>query len=134
MDQQSYYSRLGRKQRRPRSNAKGGGRGFRLSSQRFILALPLLRVRLCAFLSQLRRCLRVAKRGFRRSTSTGDGSRWQTGRSGSRRGLVSESKMAAFRRSNSFYAEAIADCLEFIKRSASVSVDEVSAVSSRQAS
>lgn len=32
--------------------------------------------------------------------------------------------MRSFGRSNSFYAEAIADCLEFIKRSSTLSVDQ----------
>ncbi|KAK9129148.1 hypothetical protein Sjap_009635 [Stephania japonica] len=34
------------------------------------------------------------------------------------------SRLKSFGRSNSFYSEAIEDCLEFIKRSSSVSVDD----------
>lgn len=64
---------------------------------------------------------------MRRTSTTG------TKGSSTRSGLVREKlqnkgrvdcgRLRSFGRSNSFYAEAIADCLEFIKRS-SVSVDQ----------
>ncbi|THU47046.1 hypothetical protein C4D60_Mb09t11360 [Musa balbisiana] len=121
------YSRLGRRWRTRR--------GFRLGANRF--AVPLLRDRLCTLWSLFSRCLHVAKRGFRRN-----GSRWPSSSSGSsRRGFVSEGRhggqiecrLRSCGGSNSFYTEAIADCLEFIKRS-SMSANEVSTVAGRQAS
>ncbi|RWW32023.1 hypothetical protein GW17_00003325 [Ensete ventricosum] len=120
------YSRLGRRWRTRR--------GFRLGSNRF--AVPLLRDRLCTLWSLFSRCLHVVKRGLRRNAS-----RWPSSSSGSRRGFVSvgrhggqiEGRLRSCGGSNSFYTEAIADCLEFIKRS-SMSATEVSTVPGRTTS
>lgn len=110
------------------------GKGFRLNSARF--SVLRLRLRLLGLIGLLRWCLQSMKKGTgcggagaggdRRSRRSGR--RW--GKSGSRRGLMEElrnrdqqdGKLRASGRSNSFHTEAIADCLEFIKRT-SVSVD-----------
>ncbi|XP_039131559.1 uncharacterized protein LOC120267946 [Dioscorea cayenensis subsp. rotundata] len=116
------YIRLGRRWRRMR--------GFRLNTHR--CSVHRLRVRLMSILHLLAGCLKPLKRGFRSCNNSNSSCE----RSMSRRGLVFEDQQQQQRssfagnnckqrhcsRSNSFYAEAIADCLEFIKRS-SVSVD-----------
>ncbi|CAA7408026.1 unnamed protein product [Spirodela intermedia] len=109
------------------------GKGFRLNSARF--SVLRLRLRLLGLIGLLQRCLQCMKKGTgcggggvgdRRSRRSGR--RW--GKSGSRRGLMEdlrnrgqqEGKLRPPGRSNSFHTEAIADCLEFIKRT-SVSVN-----------
>ncbi|KAG1358987.1 hypothetical protein COCNU_08G004330 [Cocos nucifera] len=107
---QQGYTRLNRRWRR--------AKGFRLNCNRFAVFRP--RLRLFSFFGLLDRCLRFLKEGFRGSDPR------RCGGSSSARGLVSaegkrggqpEFKLRSCVRSNSFYAEAIADCLEFIKRS-----------------
>ncbi|KAJ0965004.1 hypothetical protein J5N97_026142 [Dioscorea zingiberensis] len=116
------YTRLGRIRWRRM-------RGFRLNSHHRC-SVHRLRVRLLRILHALAGCLKPLKRAFRRSTGNMPCERSMSGR-----GLVFEEQQrpssagAGFKqrhcsRSNSFYAEAIADCLEFIKRS-SVSVDNI---------
>ncbi|PRQ47164.1 hypothetical protein RchiOBHm_Chr2g0096741 [Rosa chinensis] len=100
-------------------------RGFRLNPRRF--SVSRLRTRFLCFFKFLSRwrcsCMRRA------STTSSNGS-------SSSRGLVRKKlqnkgsrvdcgRLRSYGRSNSFYAEAIADCLEFIKRS-SISVDQKS--------
>lgn len=122
------YSKIGRR-------CHGAGRGFRLNPKRF--SVQRLRARffhlfklLSRWKSSYGQALQSLKRGMvtinnyslRRNSSTN-----------SRRGLVVEvsshnyglgdCRMITFRRSNSFYSEAIADCLEFIKRS-SISMEQ----------
>ncbi|KAG1364194.1 hypothetical protein COCNU_11G010210 [Cocos nucifera] len=103
--------RFGRKWRRMR--------GFRLHACRFYLIR--FRVRLFRFLGFFIHGLETVKRGWRSS------SRRQFGRQRtcSRRALIFEVCQASQidYSIQSFYAEAIADCLEFIKRS-SMSVDD----------
>ncbi|KAK7262790.1 hypothetical protein RJT34_30371 [Clitoria ternatea] len=107
-------------------------RGFRLNPRK--LNVLRLRKRFNFFLSlfdswklsyseafQMLKKVVCRKKGFKRNTS-------------SRRSLVRDEKMKAqddcrivksFGRSNSFYAEAIADCLEFIKRTSISSMDQI---------
>ncbi|XP_027912967.1 uncharacterized protein LOC114172986 [Vigna unguiculata] len=87
------------------SYCHGKCRGFRLNLRR----LYFLR-------------LRKRKNGFKRNYSNS-----------SRSGLVrderikgqSDSGVSSYGRNNSFYAEAIADCLEFIKRTSISSIDQI---------
>nr|DAD41894.1 TPA_asm: hypothetical protein HUJ06_016217 [Nelumbo nucifera] len=100
-------------------------KGFRLNARRF--SVCRLRTRLWYLFGVLSRwkssygqALESLKKGISSSSS-------------SRRGLAMggenlisrhrDCKLRSFGRSNSFYSEAIADCLEFIKRT-SISVDE----------
>ncbi|KAG2653443.1 uncharacterized protein LOC120657007 [Panicum virgatum] len=115
---ESYVRLQGRRWRR------AGARGFRLCPRnRF--SVRRLRAELLTFLGIVGRYVR---RLVRRLSTSGAGA-GGCGRSGSRRVLVGGGKDAAagaaskgprraapFARSNSFYSEAIADCLEFIKR------------------
>ncbi|KAG1326811.1 hypothetical protein COCNU_01G007450 [Cocos nucifera] len=95
-------------------------RGFRLHSYRFYIVR--LRVRLFRFLGLFFCHLETIKRGGRRS------SRRQCGRTCSKRTQISEVCQASQQDYNlqALNAEAIADCLDFIKRS-SMSVDDSSA-------
>lgn len=100
-------------------------RGFRLNSRRF--SVSKIRVRLVSlfrFFNRLRCCYfgqSLVKRGSTRSTiynSSGIRANYD----------YNEQYCCSFRsmgRSNSFYAEAIADCLEFIKRSSISSIDQI---------
>ncbi|KAH0970916.1 hypothetical protein GBA52_023072 [Prunus armeniaca] len=119
-----------------------GSRGFRLNTRRFSVS-RLLRARFVCLFRFLRcsygQALQSLKKGMSRSSrpSAGSGpSIIKRNNSSSRRILVTEThqnkarsepadycRLRSFARSNSFYAEAIADCLEFIKRS-SISLDQ----------
>lgn len=119
MSHMSYYHRvLGRRCH--------GTRGFRLNSRKF--SVQRLRAKFYYLFRMLSRWrssyengLSYLKRNIARNSGKKDSS--------SRRDLVApnvygaEYRLRSFGRSNSFYSEAIADCLEFIKRS-SVSGDE----------
>jgi hypothetical protein len=113
-----------------------GARGFRLCPRnRF--SVRRLRAELLTFLGLVGRYVRLLVRRLSDSKGSGNG----CGRSGSRRVLVGSGKDAAangkdarrppasssFMRTNSFYSQAIADCLEFIKRN-SVPVEDYGAV------
>lgn len=99
-------------------------KGFRVNSCR--LSIHRLHVRFLDFIKLLRKwkssygkALKTLKKGIRSSRKR------PSADDGSRRGLVGrpDHKLKSYRHSNSFYAEAIADCLEFIKRSA-VAIDD----------
>lgn len=119
-----------------------GSRGFRLNPKRF--SVSKLRARfLCLFriLNRWRcsygKALQLLKKSMSRSNGTTAGINITRNNStSSRRGLFMEvvqekkgrvqdyqCRLRSLGRSNSFYAEAIADCLEFIKRS-SISVEQ----------
>ncbi|RCV08044.1 hypothetical protein SETIT_1G294600v2 [Setaria italica] len=134
--QESYVRLQGRRWRR------AGARGFRLCPRnRF--SVRRLRAEFLTFLGLVGRYVRHLVR--RLSTSGGGGGgNGACGRSSSRRVLVGGGKDAAaaaaskgprraapFVRSNSFYSQAIADCLEFIKRN-SVPVEDYGTVSARR--
>ncbi|CAA6670207.1 unnamed protein product [Spirodela intermedia] len=98
-------------------------RGFRLSSGKF--SVLRLRLKLARFLGLFGRCLLLLRRGV---GGSGGHRRWAAvnGRRGGG-GRQPECGVSFSGRSNSFYADAIAECLEFIKRT-SVSVDTASPV------
>jgi hypothetical protein len=117
------------------------GRGFRLNPKRF--SVQRLRERFIYLFKLLNRwrssygqALKSLKKGLGR-TKYGIIKRNNSSSSRRRRSLVTKlvpntnmgrpdhhhCRLRSFGRSNSFYAEAIADCLEFIKRS-SLSVDQ----------
>jgi hypothetical protein len=117
-----------------------GARGFRVCP-RNRLSVRRLRAELLTFLGLVGRYVRLLVR--RLSDSKGSGNNG-CGRSSSRRDLVGARKDAAangkddarrppssFMRTNSFYSQAIADCLEFIKRN-SVPVEDYGTVSARR--
>ncbi|KAK4583679.1 hypothetical protein RGQ29_021702 [Quercus rubra] len=120
--------------RRMRCN---GSRGFRLNSKRF--SVQRLRARFIYLFKLLDRwrcsygqALKSLKKGFGRNRRSGSSIKRSNNSSTSTRCLVTKvpnmvqadhCRLRSFGRSNSFYAEAIADCLEFIKRS-SLSVDQ----------
>ncbi|KAL0914717.1 hypothetical protein M5K25_015090 [Dendrobium thyrsiflorum] len=106
MEFHSSYTKLRRRNRR--------SRGFRLSSGR--LCVIRLRLRLLTAFELLYQYLRRIKKRFTRRK------RIEDSMSGSRR---PDCRLRACRRSNSFYAEAIAECLEFIRKTSS-SVDDAS--------
>ncbi|KAF8011228.1 hypothetical protein BT93_J1745 [Corymbia citriodora subsp. variegata] len=138
---------------RSRGGGGGGGtggtscsiRGFRINPRR--LSVKRLRARFASLFRILSQCrfsygqaLKFLKSGcfFCRSRSRSHGSGIKrSSSSGSRRNLVVTAarvraepgradygaKLRCYSRSNSFYSEAIADCLEFIKRT-SVSLDQ----------
>ncbi|EEF33835.1 conserved hypothetical protein [Ricinus communis] len=113
------YSKIGRRYH------GYGGRGFRLNCKRF--SVQRLRARfvyLFKLLSRWKSSYGHAVQSLKRSMSRSSGIKRNTS---SRRSLVvevsSDCRMRTFGRSNSFYSEAIADCLEFIKRS-SISVEQ----------
>ena len=109
------YKRVGRR-------SWHGGRGFRLNPKRFSVLIRV-RVRLMYLFRLCGQAVESLKRGISRSRSTKKGS----DSSRSRMSLMMESgdcRFRSFGRTNSFYSEAIADCLEFIKRS-SLSVDDI---------
>ncbi|XP_062224411.1 uncharacterized protein LOC133922899 [Phragmites australis] len=126
---ESYVRLQGRRWRR-------GARGFRLCPRnRF--SVRRLRSELLTFLGIVGRYVRLL---VRRLSRRGGSGRNSCSRSGSRKVLVGAGKDAAsaaaneapsFVRSNSFYAQAIADCLEFIKRN-SVPVEDYRSVSARR--
>jgi hypothetical protein len=95
-------------------------RGIRLCARRCRFSVRRLRAKLLKFLGLVGR--HACRLGRRLSTlSTRGGS--PCARTGSGRALVGGSQKwcpggeaASFMRTNSFYAQAIADCLEFIKR------------------
>ncbi|KAM1073027.1 hypothetical protein ACFX2B_017955 [Malus domestica] len=123
-------------------------RGFRLNPRRFSVS-RLLRARFVCLFKFLRcsygQALQCLKKSMGRNspgtsrpgTNYGPSSIKRNSSSSSRRSLVTKEmkqnkgrsgsadccRLRSYGRSNSFYAEAIADCLEFIKRS-SVSVDQ----------
>lgn len=120
-----------------------GSRGFRLNPKRF--SVQRLRERFIYLFKLLNRwrssygqALKSLKKGLGRTKYS---SKRNNSSSSSSRSLVTKlvpntnmgrpdhhhSRLRSFGRSNSFYAEAIADCLEFIKRS-SLSVDQNPAV------
>jgi len=118
-----------------------GARGFRLCPRnRF--SVRRLRAELRTFLGLVGRYVRLL---VRKLSTTSSSARGGCARSGSRRVLVvmtgggrdkapaaaASRKPAPFiARSNSFYSQAIADCLEFIKRN-SVPVEDYGSVSAR---
>ncbi|RLN07889.1 uncharacterized protein C2845_PM11G28230 [Panicum miliaceum] len=130
---ESYVRLQGRRGRR------AGARGFRLCPRnRF--SVRRLRAELLTFLGIVGRYVRRLVRRLSATSGAGAGGNG-CGRSGSRRVLVGGGKDAAaskgprraapFARSNSFYSQAIADCLEFIKRN-SVPVEDYGTVSARR--
>jgi hypothetical protein len=105
-------------------------RGFRLCARKYRFSVRRLRAKLLAFLGIVG--MHARQLGRRLSTSSTRGSS-ACARSGSARALVSGKgsqrwcsggettnkaprSAASFMRTNSFYEQAIADCLEFIKR------------------
>ncbi|XP_015689200.2 uncharacterized protein LOC107303653 [Oryza brachyantha] len=146
------YVRLGRRWRRRRP-----ARGFRLCPRnRF--SVRRLRAKLLTFLGLVGRCVRqlvLAGRLMRPAAAAADGAGGGgcLRSSSSRRVLVVGGKhhdggtmhgkhystrcrpaaASSFMRSNSFYAQAIADCLEFIKRN-SVPVEDYASSSGRRSS
>ena len=131
---ESYVRLQGRRWRR------AGARGFRLCP-RIRFSVRRLRAELLTFLGIVGRYVRRLVR--RLSTSGAGAGAGGCGRSGSRRVVVGGGKDAAgaaskgprraapFARSNSFYSEAIADCLEFIKRN-SVPVEDLGTAGARR--
>ncbi|GJN22018.1 hypothetical protein PR202_gb09547 [Eleusine coracana subsp. coracana] len=117
---------------------RGGARGFRLCEPERAELL---------FLGLVGRYARLLARRLSKCGGAGNSSSSSCGRSGSRRVLVvGAGKDAAapcknytrpppasssFARTNSFYSQAIADCLEFIKRN-SVPVEDYGSVSDRR--
>ncbi|KAI3426624.1 uncharacterized protein J3R85_009822 [Psidium guajava] len=110
-------------------------RGFRINTRR--LSVKRLRARFVSLFRALSRCrfsysqaLKLLKNGcfFCRSRSRSRSGTKRSSSNGSRRNLVPGrvdygSRLRCYSRSNSFYSEAIADCLEFIKRT-SISLDQ----------
>ncbi|KAJ1699944.1 hypothetical protein LUZ63_008456 [Rhynchospora breviuscula] len=113
------YSKVGRRSRRTR--------GFRLGTNRF--SVHRLQKKILTMFGFISRCMQFLcicpKESNTRSCDVG---------SDSRRVLVPEGKevvrMKSYMRSNSFYAEAIKDCLDFIK-SNSVPLDSYIETSNR---
>uniref|UniRef100_A0ACD5ZDS2 Uncharacterized protein n=1 Tax=Avena sativa TaxID=4498 RepID=A0ACD5ZDS2_AVESA len=108
---------LGRRWRR--------ARGFRLCARRYRFSVRRLRTNLIAFLGLVgRHARRLGRRLSTTSSSSTTRGSSPCARSGSARALVGGNgvankaprRAASFMRTNSFYAQAIADCLEFIKR------------------
>ncbi|KAG0534425.1 hypothetical protein BDA96_04G279400 [Sorghum bicolor] len=125
---------------------RGAARGFRLCPRnRF--SVRRLRAELLTFLGLVGRYVRLLVRKLSTTRGGGGGGNGGCARSGSRRVLVvtggtgrdkapvaaaGSRKPAPFiARSNSFYSQAIADCLEFIKRN-SVPVEDYGSVSARR--
>ena len=119
------------------SSCHGKCRGFRLNLRR--LYLLRLRKRFTFFLRLFDRwelsyaqALQLLKKVFHRR---GGFKRNNSNSNSSKNGLVKEerikgqqvvcSRVASYGRNNSFYAEAIADCLEFIKRTSISSMDQI---------
>lgn len=102
-------------------------RGFRLGPKRF--SVHRLRRKISRIFGFINRCMQFLCRCPKESNSKG-----YDVRSDSRRVLVptgrEEVRLRSYMRSNSFYAEAIKDCLDFIKRN-SVPLDSYSETSSR---
>ncbi|KAG9456622.1 hypothetical protein H6P81_001130 [Aristolochia fimbriata] len=110
-------------------------KGFRLSSGR--LCVHRLRIR---FLVLVRLLTRWKSAYFRALKSLKKGMSCRNrGNRSHVRGVAGEGgryyrqdyKLRSYGRSNSFYAEAIAECLEFIKRSSSATADEDSETTTR---
>ncbi|KAJ4963620.1 hypothetical protein NE237_023559 [Protea cynaroides] len=115
--------KVGRKWNRPR--------GFRLSPRRF--SVYRLRVKFLYLVRLLRRwkssygqAIESLKKGIGRCSSSNRSCKGMTTME-ERSFDQADCRLKTYRRSNSFYSEAIADCLEFIKRS-SVSVNDNSVV------
>ncbi|KAG8072109.1 hypothetical protein GUJ93_ZPchr0006g42576 [Zizania palustris] len=125
---QESYVRLGRRRRRQPA------RGFRLYCPRNRFSVRRLRAKLMKFVGVVGRYVRQLLLAGRRRHSS-KASAGGCSRSSSMRVLVVEGKhdggrqtrcipgAPSFMRSNSFYAQAIAECLEFIKRN-SVPVED----------
>lgn len=120
---------------------RGRRRGFRLCPRNRFFSVRRLRVELLTFLGLVGRYVRLLVRKLSASSSGGGCAR----RTGSRRVLVvttttttagKKDKAPALApapivRSNSFYSQAIADCLEFIKRN-SVPAEDYGSLSARR--
>lgn len=127
------YKRVGRR-------CCGITRGFKLNSRRFSVQrlrakfLYLCRLFSRSWRSSYRHALRLVKKNFNDKKDSSD----QSYGGSCKRNLVSEHadcamygnnksnyeyRLKSYGRSNSFYAEAIADCLDFIKRN-SLSMEE----------
>ncbi|CAL5019181.1 unnamed protein product [Urochloa decumbens] len=136
---ESYVRLQGRRWRR------AGARGFRLCPRnRF--SVRRLRAELLTLIGIVGRYVRHLVRRLSSTSRAGGGN--GCGRSGSRRVLVGgggkdgsaaagskgmrRPAAAPFVRSNSFYSQAIADCLEFIKRNSVPVEDYGTAVSARR--
>ncbi|KAJ6793257.1 uncharacterized protein M6B38_204245 [Iris pallida] len=117
MDYENYTAPAGRRwRRRP-------PKGFRLKCHRFYV--HRLRARLLAIFRLVCRCFKLlteAPSARRSGSSRRKGLILRVGRQTEYKTTTSSSR--ACMRSNSFYAEAIADCLDFIKRNSSSSVDD----------
>ncbi|KAL5213167.1 hypothetical protein ABZP36_024014 [Zizania latifolia] len=132
---QESYVRLGRRRRRQPA------RGFRLSCPRNRFSVRRLRAKLMKFIGVVGRYVRQLLLAGRRHSSKASGG--GCSRSSSMRVLVVGGKhdggrqtrclpgAPSFMRSNSFYAQAIAECLEFIKRN-SVPVEDYASASARR--
>ncbi|CAN4083629.1 unnamed protein product [Withania somnifera] len=128
------YNRVGRR-------CCGNTRGFKLNSRRFSVQrlrakfLYLFRLFRKSWKSSYRHALRLLNKNFNDKKDSDD----QSYGGSCKRNLVSkqvdyamygnknignyEHRLKSYGRSNSFYAEAIADCLDFIKRN-SLSMEE----------
>ncbi|TKY70220.1 hypothetical protein E2542_SST06509 [Spatholobus suberectus] len=116
------------------SSCHGKCRGFRLNLRRlYFLRLRkrftfLLRV-FDTWKLSYSQALQLLKKVFRRKS----GFKRNYSNSSSRNGLVKDERIkgqadyrvSSYGRNNSFYAEAIADCLEFIKRTSISSIDQI---------
>lgn len=131
--EENYVRLQGRRRRR---------RGFRLCPRNRFFSVRRLRVELLTFLGLVGRYVRLLVRKLSASSGGGGGCARRTG---SRRVLVvttttttagKKDKAPALApapivRSNSFYSQAIADCLEFIKRN-SVPAEDYGSLSARR--
>jgi hypothetical protein len=120
---------------------RGRRRGFRLCPRNRFFSVRRLRVELLTFLGLVGRYVRLLVRKLSASSGGGGGAGCAR-RTGSRRVLVVTTTTTAGKkykapapapivRSNSFYSQAIADCLEFIKRN-SVPAEDYGSLSARR--
>lgn len=107
------------------SSCHGKCRGFRLNLRR--LYVLRLRKRFNFFLRlfdmwkvSYAEALHVLKKVFRRK-----GGFKRNNSNNSKKGHADNCRVTSYGRNNSFYAEAIADCLEFIKRTSISSMDQI---------
>ena len=121
------YNRVSSNSRRL-SSCQGSCRGFRLNPRRIYVLR--LRKRFTFFLRLFDKCklsysqaLHLLKKVFHKKGSFKRNSSSSSSNSNSSNSSLVR-KQISYGRSNSFYAEAIADCLEFIKRT-SISMDQI---------
>lgn len=130
------YNRVSSGRGSSSTSCHGKCRGFRLNLRRlyfqrlrkrlrfFIRLFDMLKLSHAQVLHVLKKVFCFRKSGFKRNNGNSSRSSFFM-REERNKGQFDSSRVSSFERNNTFNAEAIADCLEFIKRTSISSIDQI---------